>query len=74
VCARNAVRLRSFRSAFGVALDTELELAKSGLPVISNAGSHRMAPDVPLLIPEINPDHLAAIDLQKKRLGDAALL
>src|SRR5689334_275426 len=38
-----------------VARETELEFAKSGIPVISNAGSHRMEPDVPLLIPEINP-------------------
>jgi aspartate-semialdehyde dehydrogenase len=52
-----------------VAREIELELAKSGIPVISNAGSHRMEADVPLLIPEINPDHLAAIDAQKKRLG-----
>jgi aspartate-semialdehyde dehydrogenase len=52
-----------------VALETESELAKSGLPVISNAGSHRMGADIPLLIPEINPDHLAAIEVQKKRLG-----
>src|SRR2546425_8671487 len=52
-----------------VARDTELDLAKSGLPVISNAGSHRMEADVPLLIPEINPDHLGAIEAQKRRLG-----
>src|SRR5437762_4152402 len=52
-----------------VARDTELELAKSGMPVISNAGSHRMESDVPLLVPEINPDHLDAIETQKRRLG-----
>src|SRR5215831_6194136 len=52
-----------------IARETELEIAKSGMPVISNAGSHRMEPDVPLLIPEINADHLTAIDAQKKRLG-----
>jgi aspartate-semialdehyde dehydrogenase len=52
-----------------VARETELALAKSGLPVITNAGSHRMAADVPLLIPELNPEHLAAIEVQKKRLG-----
>ena len=52
-----------------VAEETELELAKSGLPVISNAGSHRMKPDVPLLIPEINPDHLDALIVQKQRIG-----
>jgi aspartate-semialdehyde dehydrogenase len=52
-----------------IAEGTELELAKSGLPVISNAGSHRMKPDVPLLIPEINPDHLDALAVQKQRIG-----
>lgn len=52
-----------------VAHETELELAKSGMPVISNAASHRMKADVPLLIPEINPDHLDAVVQQKKRMG-----
>lgn len=52
-----------------VAKETELELAKSGIPVLSNASSHRMEADVPLLIPEINPDHLNALETQKKRMG-----
>src|SRR5467141_4176425 len=39
-----------------VAEEVELQAAKAGLPVISNAGSHRMKADVPLLIPEINAD------------------
>ena len=52
-----------------VAEQVELDLAKSGIPVISNAGSHRMKPDVPLLIPEINPDHLDALPVQKQRIG-----
>ena len=51
-----------------VAKETELELAKSGMPVLSNASSHRMEADVPLLIPEINPDHLSALETQKKRM------
>src|SRR5437762_1668552 len=51
----------------GVAEEIELQLAKSGLPVVSNANSHRMKPDVPLLIPEINADHLDAVQLQKQR-------
>jgi aspartate-semialdehyde dehydrogenase len=55
-----------------VAEDTELQLAKAGMPVISNASSHRMKPDVPLLIPEINPDHLAAIEHQKRRIGSSS--
>ena len=52
-----------------VAKETELELAKSGMPVISNASSHRMEADVPLLIPEINPDHINALETQKKRMS-----
>lgn len=52
-----------------VAEETELQLAKSGLPVVSNASSHRMKPDVPLLIPEINPGHLDALEVQKKRIA-----
>jgi aspartate-semialdehyde dehydrogenase len=51
-----------------VADSVELELAKSGMPVISNASSHRMKADVPLLIPEINPDHLDALSVQKQRI------
>jgi aspartate-semialdehyde dehydrogenase len=52
-----------------VAKETELELAKSGMPVLSNASSHRMEADVPLLIPEINPEHLGALETQKERIG-----
>jgi len=57
-----------------VAEETELELAKSGLPVISNAGSHRMKADVPLVIPEINPDHLDALEVQKRRVGSRGFI
>jgi aspartate-semialdehyde dehydrogenase len=52
-----------------IAEDTELLLAKAGVPVLSNASSHRMKSDVPLLIPEINPDHLQALHFQKQRMG-----
>jgi aspartate-semialdehyde dehydrogenase len=52
-----------------IADETELDFAKSGMPVISNASSHRMKADVPLLIPEINPDHLDAVAVQKSRMG-----
>jgi aspartate-semialdehyde dehydrogenase len=48
-----------------VAKDTEQKLAEAGVAVFSNAGSHRMDPDVPLLIPEANPDHLALIEKQR---------
>lgn len=43
--------------------------AKTGTPVVSNNSAHRRTPDVPMVIPEINPDHLQVIEAQKKRLG-----
>ncbi len=42
--------------------------AKAEIPVVSNNSAHRMTPDVPMVIPEINEDHLAIIEDQKKRL------
>jgi len=50
-----------------VATDAEPKFARMGYPVISNSSSHRMAPDVPLLIPEVNPEHLALIETQRKK-------
>ena len=47
-----------------VAGEIEQAFAAAGVPVISNARNHRMDPDVPLLIPEVNPDHTALIDRQ----------
>ncbi len=44
----------------------EEKYASAGLPVVSNASHHRTTPDVPLLIPEINADHLSIIPMQKK--------
>ena len=38
-------------------------------PVVSNNSANRMTPDVPMIVPEINPEHLAVIESQKKRLG-----
>lgn len=52
-----------------VAKDAEWRLAASGFPVISNARSYRMHPDVPLLIPEVNPDHTAQIARQSWSSG-----
>ncbi|MBO4889975.1 MAG: aspartate-semialdehyde dehydrogenase [Lachnospiraceae bacterium] len=43
--------------------------AKAETPVVSNNSAHRWTPDVPMVIPEINPDHIAIIDDQRKRLG-----
>ncbi|HET8799201.1 MAG TPA: aspartate-semialdehyde dehydrogenase, partial [Thermoanaerobaculia bacterium] len=50
-----------------VAGEAEEEYANRGCAVISNSRNHRMDSDVPLLIPEINADHLGAIDEQQKR-------
>lgn len=47
----------------------EPKFASAGLGVISEAGAHRMDPDVPLVIPEVNPEHLAILDAQRKRRG-----
>ena len=47
----------------------EERYAKLEIPVVSNNSAHRFTPDVPMIIPEINADHLAVIDAQKKRLG-----
>ncbi len=47
-----------------VAGNIEANLAAAGIPVVSNARNHRMRPDVPLLIPEVNPDHLSVITRQ----------
>ncbi len=47
----------------------EERYAKAELPVISNNSANRWTPDVPMLIPEINIDHLSVIENQKKRLG-----
>lgn len=43
--------------------------AKTGTPVVSNNSANRWTPDVPMVIPEINPGHLDVIEYQRKRLG-----
>jgi len=52
-----------------VAKGSEGNFARAGFPVISNSSSHRMAADVPLLIPEVNHEHVALIDAQRTRRG-----
>lgn len=47
----------------------EEEYAKTETPVVSNNSAHRWTPDVPMVVPEINPEHMKVIDFQKKRLG-----
>ena len=45
------------------------EYAKTETPVVSNNSAHRWTPDVPMVVPEINPEHFDVIEFQKKRLG-----
>jgi aspartate-semialdehyde dehydrogenase len=52
-----------------VAGTAEEEFARAGYPVVSNSRNHRMDPDVPLLIPEVNAAHLDAIPVQQKLRG-----
>lgn len=47
-----------------VATEIEADYASRGIPVISNAKNYRMDPTVPLLIPEVNPEHVSLIDHQ----------
>ena len=47
----------------------EEEYAKTETPVVSNNSAHRWTPDVPMVVPELNPEHFDVIKYQKKRLG-----
>lgn len=47
----------------------EEKYAKAEVPVVSNNSANRWTPDVPMVVPEINPDHLEVIAAQQKRLG-----
>lgn len=49
--------------------DIEEAYAKTETPVVSNNSAHRWTPDVPMVIPEVNPEHFDVIEFQKKRLG-----
>lgn len=70
-CTPDAVRSRIVFSALdaSVAGEAEEAFAGAGAVVLSNARNHRMAPDVPLLIPEVNADHLGLIDAQRRLRG-----
>ncbi len=52
-----------------VAGEVEAEFAAAGYAVFSNARNHRLAGDVPLVIPELNADHLTLIESQKRKRG-----
>ena len=43
--------------------------ARTETPVVSNNSAHRWTPDVPMVVPEINPEHMKVIEFQRKRLG-----
>ena len=43
--------------------------AKTETPVVSNNSAHRWTPDIPMVVPEVNPEHFDVIEFQKKRLG-----
>ena len=46
-----------------------VDMSKDETPVVSNNSAHRWTPDVPMVVPEINPEHMKVIEFQKKRLG-----
>lgn len=70
-CDPAHVRSRLVFSALdsAVAGSVEQAFAASGAFVLSNARNHRMDPDVPLVIPEVNADHLALLDVQRRARG-----
>ena len=49
--------------------EIEEAYARTETPVVSNNSAHRWTPDVPMVIPEVNPEHFKVIEFQKKRLG-----
>jgi aspartate-semialdehyde dehydrogenase len=57
-----------------IATAIEDDVARAGVAVFSNAASHRMDEDVPLVIPEVNPDHLGLIDVQRDRGRDGFIV
>ena len=70
-CDPSAVQSEIVFSALDsvVAGDAEVAFARAGRTVVSNAKNHRMDADVPLVIAEVNPDHLALIDAQRAARG-----
>jgi len=52
-----------------VATEIEQSFARAGHVVVSNSRNHRMEADVPLLVPEINPDHLKLVPIQQQNRG-----
>src|ERR1700731_2320450 len=65
----NAPRLLFSAMDAGVATEIERAFAQAGHVVVSNSRNHRMESDVPLLVPEINPDHLRLVPGQQRARG-----
>ncbi|MCC6262010.1 MAG: aspartate-semialdehyde dehydrogenase [Bryobacterales bacterium] len=65
----NAPRLLFSAMDASVATEIERAFAEAGHVVVSNSRNHRMEPDVPLLVPEINADHLRIVPVQQRRRG-----
>jgi aspartate-semialdehyde dehydrogenase len=65
----NAPRLLFSAMDASVATDIERAFAEAGHIVVSNSKNHRMEADVPLLVPEVNADHLKIIPLQQRNRG-----
>lgn len=70
-CAPSKTAPKLVFSAMDASVATEIEraFAEAGHVVVSNSKNHRMEPDVPLLVPEINADHLALLRIQHERRG-----
>jgi len=70
-CEPDAVDAEIVFSALdsSVAGEAEERFAAAGRHVLSNARNHRMDPDVPLVIAEVNPDHLGLLEVQRRRRG-----
>ncbi len=65
----NAPRLMFSAMDASVATEIERAFAEAGHVVVSNSKNHRMEPDVPLLVPEVNPDHLKIVPQQQRNRG-----
>ena len=57
-----------------LATNLETEISKAGVAVCSNASSHRMGRNIPLVVPEVNPDHLGLIDIQRDSGNDGFIV
>ncbi len=70
----NAPKLVFSAMDASVATEIEQSFAKAGHIVVSNSKNHRMEPDVPLLVPEVNADHLGIAAKQRERRGWTGLI